>query len=157
MINRQLTNFIDSLSIETNNLYESKVISFERVRYFIKNLFPQTEAMLFGSNSMGLSLQSSDVDIMLYNVPCKTQQEIRDMLAQIAIEINAMGWIVSCSTYLNAKAPLVKLEIDPLISYYETKRRCDYPNVYDPMILYYLDVKDRKKAKNIFVDLTINL
>lgn len=25
------------------------------------------------------------------------------------------------------------------------------------MILYYLDIKDRKKAKNIFVDLTINL
>jgi len=80
------------------------------------------------------------------------------MLAQIAIEINAMGWIVSCSTYLNAKAPLVKLEIDPLISYFETKRRCDYQNMmFDPMILYYLDVKDRKKAKNICVDLTINL
>ena len=68
-----------------------------------------------------------------------------------------MGWIVSCSTYLNAKAPLVKLEIDPLISYFETKRRCDYPNVYDPMILYYLDIKDRKKARNMCVDLTINL
>jgi hypothetical protein len=65
--------------------------------------------MLFGSNSMGLSLPSSDVDIMLYNVQCKSHQEIKDMLAQIAIEINAMGWIVSCSTYLNAKAPLVKL------------------------------------------------
>jgi hypothetical protein len=25
------------------------------------------------------------------------------------------------------------------------------------MILYYLDVKERKKAKNIYVDLTINL
>ena len=138
-------------------MYESKVISFERVRYFIKTLFPQTEAMLFGSNSMGLSLPSSDVDIMLYNVPCKNNTEIKEMLAQIAIEINAMGWIVSCSTYLNAKAPLVKLEIDPLISYFETKRRCDYQTAYDPMILYYLDVKDRKKARNICVDLTINL
>lgn len=58
---------------------------------------------------MGLSLPSSDVDIMLYNVPCKNNTEIKEMLAQIAIEINAMGWIVSCSTYLNAKAPLVKL------------------------------------------------
>jgi DNA polymerase sigma len=85
LINKQLTNFIDSLSIETNNLYESKVICFERVRYFIKSLFPSTEAMLFGSNSMGLSLPSSDVDIMLYNVPCKSNQEIREMLAQIAI------------------------------------------------------------------------
>lgn len=85
LINKQLTNFIDSLSIETNNLYESKVICFERVRYFIKSLFPHTEAMLFGSNSMGLSLPSSDVDIMLYNVQCRSHQEIKDMLAQIAI------------------------------------------------------------------------
>lgn len=42
LINKQLTNFIDNLSIETNNLYESKVICFERVRYFINTLFPQT-------------------------------------------------------------------------------------------------------------------
>jgi hypothetical protein len=42
LINKHLTNFIDNLSIETNNLYESKVICFERVRYFIKTLFPQT-------------------------------------------------------------------------------------------------------------------
>lgn len=77
LINKQLTNFIDSLSIETNNLYESKVISFERVRYFVKTLFPQTEAILFGSNSMGLSLPSSDVDIMLYNVPCRNKEEIK--------------------------------------------------------------------------------
>lgn len=68
-----------------------------------------------------------------------------------------MGWIVSCSTYLNAKVPVVKLQIDPLISYLETKRRCDFQNVYDPNLLYYLDIKDRKKARNIKVDLTINL
>lgn len=36
------------------------------------------------------------------------------------------------------------------------KRRSDY-QIYDPMISYYLDIKDRKKAKNIYVDLTINL
>lgn len=57
---------------------------------------------------------------------------------------------------MNAKAPLVKLEIDPLIGYFEMKRRSDY-QIYDPMVSYYLDIKDRKKAKNIFVDLTINL
>lgn len=67
-----------------------------------------------------------------------------------------MAWVVSCSTYLGAKTPLVKLEIDPLISYYETKRKSDYC-IYHPQLHEYLDIKDRKKAKNISLDLTISL
>lgn len=74
--------------------------------------------MLFGSNSIGLSLATSDVDVMVLNINCTRKEEVKEILAQIAIEINVMAWVVSCSTYLGAKTPLVKLEIDPLISYY---------------------------------------
>ena len=65
--------------------------------------------MLFGSNAIGLSLPNSDVDILLYGLPCDIKEEASEFLAQIAVEINAMGWVVSCSTYLNAKVPIVKL------------------------------------------------
>lgn len=43
------------------------------------------------------------------------------------------------------------------MSYLETKRRCDYQQYLNPSLLYYLDIKDRKKAKNIYVDITINI
>lgn len=118
LVNKQMTSFINSLSIETNNLYESKILCFERIRVFIQNIFPMAQPVLFGSNAVGLSLPSSDIDIMLVNVPCRTKDEANECLAQIAILINAMSWVVSCSTYLGAKVPLVKLEIDPSISYF---------------------------------------
>ena len=100
---------LDNLSMKSNSSYQSKVISFQRVRYFTKSLYPYGQAILFGSNAVGLSLPSSDIDIMLVDMACKTKEEIIDCLAQIAVYINAMGWVISCSTYFSAKVPLVKL------------------------------------------------
>lgn len=75
-----------------------------------------------------------------------------------------MGWIVSCSAYLNAKVPLIKLELDPSINYFETKRKCDYMGMIgiDPNYLSHLELpqngkKDKVTQKSIKVDLTVNL
>lgn len=67
---------LDDLSMQSNSSYESKVVAFERVRYFSKCLYPQTEAILFGSNAVGLSLPSSDIDIMLVDLPSKSKDDI---------------------------------------------------------------------------------
>ncbi|CAM6002023.1 unnamed protein product [Sphagnum balticum] len=75
----------------------------------LRSLFPSAGALLFGSNAIGLSLPNSDVDIMLLNLPCSSREEVTEVLAQIAVEINAMAWVVSCGTYLAAKVPIVKL------------------------------------------------
>ena len=40
VMNKQLNNMLDSLSMQSNSSYESKVIAFERVRYFAKSLYP---------------------------------------------------------------------------------------------------------------------
>ena len=100
---------LDNLSVQSNSSYESKYIAFERVRYFVKSMYPVGDAILFGSNAVGLSLPTSDIDIMLIDMPCQSKEEICDCLAQIAIYINAMGWVTSCSSYFSAKVPLVKL------------------------------------------------
>jgi DNA polymerase sigma len=69
-MDKQLNSFIDSLSIHTNNLYDHKIVAFERVRYFVNSIFQTSQAQLFGSNAVGLSLPTSDIDIMLFNLPC---------------------------------------------------------------------------------------
>jgi hypothetical protein len=75
-----------------------------------------------------------------------------------------MGWIVSCENYLNAKVPLLKLEIDPTINYFSMKRKCDFFGMMgmgiDPMTLSHLELnskKDKIGSKSIKVDLTVNL
>lgn len=109
LISRQLNNFVDSLSTQTNNLFEYKRVAFERIQYFIQSIFPTSQAMLFGSNAVGLSLPTSDIDIMLFNLPCSTREEATEILGHLSVQINTMGWIVSCSAYLNAKVPVIKL------------------------------------------------
>lgn len=68
-----------------------------------------------------------------------------------------MGWVVSCSTYLNAKVPIIKLEIDPSIPFLQTKRRQDLFRVYNPMALYYLDTDKCPAGRTVKVDITINI
>ena len=162
LICRQLNNFIDELSIETNNLYDYKIVAFERIRFFVQSLFPSVKTALFGSNAVGLSLPTSDIDILLFDLPCFTKEEAAEILAHLAVQINTMGWIVSCSAYLNAKVPLIKLELDPSINYFCTKRKCDYIGMgVDLNYLAHLELPQNKKEnpnlKSIKVDLTVNL
>jgi len=80
------------------------------------------------------------------------------MLAQIAVEINAMGWVVSCATYLWAKVPLVKFEIDTTIPFLQTKRKQDLFRVYNPAAIYHLDHHTEDVVKTtIKVDITMNI
>jgi DNA polymerase sigma len=123
----------------------------------VQSLYPIANAVLFGSNAIGLSLPNSDVDILLCGLPCSLKEDASDFLAQIAVDINAMGWVVSCSTYLSAKVPIIKLEIDPSIPFLQTKRRQDLFRVYNPMALYYLDTNKCPAGRTIKVDITINV
>ena len=93
---------------------------------------------------------------MLVDIPCKTKEDICDCLAQIAVYINAMGWVISCSTYFGAKVPLVKLEIDPSIAYYTPKCKSDYFGMMETYSACYLDMKDPSKGVPIKVDITIS-
>lgn len=82
---------------------------------------------------------------MLCNLPCTYREEAIEILAQLAVQVNAMKWIVSCSAYLSSKVPLVKLEIDPYIGFLETKVRDGYfiNSLIDPM-LYNLELKEKR-------------
>lgn len=64
-----------------------------------------------------------------------------------------MGWIVSCSTYLGAKVPLIKLELDPAIPFCATKRKCDYLPAPHPT--FYLDSASQNLSQ-IKIDLTLS-
>lgn len=121
ILNKQFVNFTDELSIEANSLYEHKVVCFERIKFFISTMFQTGKAVLFGSNAVGLSLPTSDVDIILFDLPCVSKEEASELLANIAISLDSMGWIVCCFSALSAKVPVVKLEIDPTVPYFQTK------------------------------------
>lgn len=73
IMNKQLNQMLDNLSMQSNSSYDSKVIAFERVRYFVKSIYPYGESVLFGSNAVGLSLPTSDIDIMLVDMHCRSK------------------------------------------------------------------------------------
>ena len=74
------TDFIDSISIESNNLYNYKLGAYQFVAFFVSSMFPTTDINLFGSNAVGLALANSDIDIMLGNSKWKSLQEVKEVL-----------------------------------------------------------------------------
>jgi len=73
IINKQLVSLVDDLSHQSNKIFESKCIAFERVSHFIKCLYPGVNPVLFGSNAIGIALPTSDIDIMISQLPCKSR------------------------------------------------------------------------------------
>jgi len=57
---------------------------------------PFVEPLLFGSNTLGLSLPSSDVDILLFGLQCTNQEESAAFLSHLGYIMNNMGWVVDC-------------------------------------------------------------
>jgi len=81
---------------------------------------------------------------------------IDDYLANIAIYINAMGWVVSCATHFErSKKSVVKLTIDTSINYCLTKRKSDYLHITHPFFANCLDLKDPSKGAIINVDISV--
>jgi DNA polymerase sigma len=73
IINNQLVHLVDELSHKSNKIYESKVMAFERVSYFIRCMYPGVNPVLYGSNAIGLALPSSDIDIMICQLPGRSR------------------------------------------------------------------------------------
>lgn len=117
--NGAFTEFIDTISIQSNNLYNYKLSAYQFIVFFVSSLLPTTNITLFGSNAVGLSLASSDIDIMISNMRWSNISEVRQVLYHIGNEISKMGWVVDFRLILNAKVPVLKLLIDPKIDYFQ--------------------------------------
>lgn len=97
------------------------MIVFQRIRFFIMKLYGEytVDAKLFGSNAAGLALPTSDIDILLTGFSLQTQEESVTLLDHLSGQLRRMKWVVSCETYLHAKVPIIKLEINPAIGFLE--------------------------------------
>lgn len=102
-------------------MLEARVMAFERVRILIQNNYPFSNAVLFGSNAIGLALPGSDVDILVVGFNCQSRTDSSELLNHIGYVISCMEWAVSCELYANAKVPVLKLEIDTSVPFMQLK------------------------------------
>lgn len=117
---RQLENISEFINASTNKMLEARVIAFERVRILIQNNYPFSNAVLFGSNAIGLALPTSDVDILVIGFHCTTRSDCGELLNHIGYVISCMEWAINCE-FVNAKVPVLKLEIDTSIPFMQLK------------------------------------
>lgn len=82
-----------------------------------------------------------------------TQEESIGLLDHLSNQLRRMKWIVRCDTYLHAKVPIIKLEVDPNIGFLETVDNRDQIGVLRT-IKQTLELKKPLDSK-IKVDITV--
>jgi DNA polymerase sigma len=90
-------------------MLEARIVAFERARILVQNNFPLSNAILFGSNAIGLALPASDVDILLVGFQCISRNDSAELLNQVGYLFSCMGWAINYEIYANAKVPVLKL------------------------------------------------
>ena len=88
-MSRQLENISEFINASTNKILYARVMAFERVRILIQNNYPFSNAVLFGSNAIGLALPGSDVDILVVGFNCHSRNDCSELL-------NHIGYVISC-------------------------------------------------------------
>ena len=127
-------------------------MAFERVRIFIQNNYPFSNALLFGSNAIGLALPASDVDILLTGFNCSNRTDSGELLNHIGYLMSCMGWVLTCEVYSNAKVPVMKLEVDTSVPFMQLKGS-SHP-LYNSIDYFSLQGKTEQIVQ---VDITVNV
>lgn len=89
--------------------------SYNRLLEYFAARLPGFSVDLFGSLATGVTLPNSDIDILL--TPFPGMQLHEEFLSDLGEELSTMGWVTSCNPILSAKIPVIKLIIDPFVTY----------------------------------------
>ena len=77
-----------------------------RIKSIVRDCYPKSEVMVFGSCATGLNLPNSDIDLLVY------QPEIKEstMITRITSALIRAGVCKSIDPLINVKIPIIKLQ-----------------------------------------------
>ena len=114
-----VTNIFDrkyKLIKESNDLHEQmKENTYNVLLQHLAYRLPFYSIALFGSMAAGVSLPTSDIDILL--TPCEGEEISETLLCDLAYDLSAAPWACHCTAIPTAKIPVIKLIADPFVSY----------------------------------------
>jgi non-canonical poly(A) RNA polymerase PAPD5/7 len=115
---RDLLAFTDSLSLDSNRVVDQRISVFERVKDHISRRFDRCQIFLFGSAATGVSLESSDIDVLVFEeLEAELSDEARLQLVQERLkEIEEdfqqrKDWVRELNYYPKASVPVLKLMV----------------------------------------------
>ncbi|KAM3146265.1 hypothetical protein pb186bvf_001610 [Paramecium bursaria] len=131
----------------------AREVAIARTHQIIKSLFRFSDTQVYGSYITGLALEDSDVDIVVMGFSYMSKQQLYEPMKQLVDQFHRMKWTVSCKLIFTASVPIIKLEIDPSISYLTFRYSVVQLMFANPDLV---NLKIGEPSKNIQLDITFD-
>lgn len=104
-LHNEILDFCDFIRAnKEDNIKKALVV--KKLRAVIKELYPSSKVLVFGSNATGLNLPNSDIDLLVFN---PVVREVK-MIKEISSELVGRGIPSMIEPITTSKVPIIKLE-----------------------------------------------
>ncbi|CAK73312.1 unnamed protein product (macronuclear) [Paramecium tetraurelia] len=130
-LDMDIREFNDLILTQNQEILQMRRLIYDRIQFVINSLFREYNATvrLFGSCATGLALPESDIDIGITGFELLPSNQLNGPIQKIIEFLQNMKWVTNIRAITTSSMPLIKLQVDPSISFVESSHKILLPQI----------------------------
>ncbi|CAD8064002.1 unnamed protein product [Paramecium sonneborni] len=130
-LDMDMREFNDIILTQNQEIFQMRRLIFDRISFVINQLFREfnSTVRLFGSCATGLALPESDIDIGITGFELFPATQLNGPIQKIIDFLQKMKWVKNIRAITASNMPLIKLQVDPTISFVDSSHNIVLPYI----------------------------
>ncbi|CAD8067158.1 unnamed protein product [Paramecium sonneborni] len=130
-LDMDMREFNDMILCQNQQILKLRKIIYDRLQFVINYLFrdSNSQVRLFGSCATGLALQESDIDIGITGFEMCPVSQLNIPIQKLTEFLQKMRWVNNIIAITSSNMPLIKLQVDPTISFVQSSLPIGLPYI----------------------------
>ncbi|CAD8150789.1 unnamed protein product [Paramecium octaurelia] len=130
-LDMDIREFNDLILNQNQEILQMRRLIYDRIQFVINSLFREYNATvrLFGSCATGLALPESDIDIGVTGFELLPSNQLNGPIQKIIEFLQNMKWVKNIRAITTSNMPLIKLQVDPTISFVDSSHKILLPQI----------------------------
>ncbi|CAD8149744.1 unnamed protein product [Paramecium pentaurelia] len=130
-LDMDMREFNDIILGQNQQILKLRRIIYDRLQFVINYLFRDfnSQVLLFGSCATGLALPESDIDIGITGFEMCSTQQLYIPIQKLTEFLQKMRWVNNIVVITSSAMPLIKLQVDPIISFVQSSLPIGLPYI----------------------------
>ncbi|CAD8067939.1 unnamed protein product [Paramecium sonneborni] len=130
-LDMDMREFNDLIFQQNQEILKMRKLIYDRIQFVINQLFREfnSTVRLFGSCATGLALPESDIDIGISGFELFPTPKLNGPIQKIIDFLQKMKWVKNIRAITTSNMPLIKLQVDPTISFVDSSHNIVLPYI----------------------------
>ncbi|CAD8057830.1 unnamed protein product [Paramecium primaurelia] len=130
-LDMDMREFNDLILTQNQEILQMRRLIYDRISFIINLLFRDynSTVRLFGSCATGLALPQSDIDIGITGFELFPSNQLNGPIQKIIDFLQNMKWVKNIRAITTSNMPLIKLQVDPTISFVDSSHKILLPQI----------------------------